>query len=151
MALTGLIILIADRNPNIRSLIMRELKADGYDARSAGSASELLYHISETAGHSVLIILDPDLPDAEYLFLEKILNERVPPIPVIIHALNSDFLNHDRFHHAKEIIEKADKSIDVLKKTVSRVSEMITSAHVCEDMLGSVLQVESSYHYKGKP
>lgn len=148
MALTGLIILIADRNPNIRSLISRELRSDGYDVRSARSATELLYHISGLSGHSVLLILDPDLPDAEYMSIERMLNERIPAIPIIIHALNPEFLNHDRFLYAKEIIEKADKSIESLKNAVSKVSSTFTHSIICDDMSQPAYKLEMQSEHK---
>lgn len=121
MPYSGLIILIADRNPNIRSLIMRELKSDGYETRIAGTVSELIYHISGLAAHALLVIIDPDLPDAEPMCIERVLNERIPPIPVIIHALNSEFINYNRFLYTKDIVEKDDSSIDAIKKSVARI------------------------------
>lgn len=121
MSLTELIILIADRNPNIRSLIMRELRSEGYKVRLAGTVSEIIYHITGLADHLILIILDPDLPDAGQAPLERVLNERMPPIPVIIHSLNTEFLHHNRFQNAKAIIEKDDRSIEAIKKVVDRI------------------------------
>lgn len=150
MPLSLLIILIADKNPNIRSLIMRELKSDGYNVRQAGTVSEMLYHISGSAGNPMLLILDPDLPDAEHTSLEKILNERIPQIPIIIHALKPDFLNHNRFVHAKEIIEKDDKSIETLKKAVSKTLILFSTSQICEEIYQPLFPLESLAPYKGK-
>lgn len=148
MSLTELIILIADKNPNIRSLIMRELKTEGYAVRHAGTVSEIIYHISGLSGHSLLIILDPDLPDAEQAPLERILNERIPPIPVIIHALNPDFLNHNRYLNAKEIIEKDDRSIEALKKAVNRIMILYSAFHASDDIQKNPYQPENTSDYK---
>lgn len=135
MPLSGLIILIADKNPNIRSLIMRELRSDGYHVRNAGTVSEILYHVSGLSGHPILLILDPDLPDAGHASLEKVLNERIPQIPIIIHALKPDHLNQNRFIHAREIIEKDDKSIEILKKAVEKMLDLFPGTHFIDEVI----------------
>lgn len=150
MPLSGLIILIADKNPNIRSLIMRELKSDGYHVRHAGTVSEILYHISGLSGHPILLILDPDLPDTEHSSLEKVLNERIPQVPIIIHALKPDFLNHNRFVHAKEIIEKDDKSIEILKNAVAKALIAFSVSQVCEEIYQPAFPLDNATPYKGK-
>lgn len=150
MPLSGLIILIADKNPNIRSLIMRELKSEGYHVRHAGTVSEILYNISGLSGHPILLILDPDLPDAEHASLEKVLNERIPQTPIIIHALKPDFLNHNRFVHAKEIIEKNDKSIEMLKDAVAKTMTVFPLSKACEEIYQPAFPLDNSTLNKGK-
>jgi len=150
MTLSVLIILIADKNPNIRSLIVREFKSDGYQVRHAGTVSEILYNISGLSGHPILLILDPDLPDADSTSLEKILNERIPHIPVIIHALKPDFLNNNRFVHAKEIIEKDDKSIESLKNAVAKTLMLFPVSQMCEETYKPVFSLDSVAPNKGK-
>lgn len=150
MPLSGLIILIADKNPNIRSLIMRELKSEGYHVRHAGTVSEILYNISGLSGHPILLILDPDLPDAEHTSLEKVLNERIPQIPIIIHALKPDFLNQNRFVHAKEIIEKNDKSIEMLKDALAKSLTIFPLPQPCEEIYQPTFPLDTTTLYKGK-
>ena len=83
-------ILIADRNPHVRKLLERELRAEGYQVRLAENAREVF---KWTFHHEPLhlIILDPDLPDAaDVSILEKLL-DRIPALPVVVHTYPSDY------------------------------------------------------------
>lgn len=78
-------ILIADRNPRVRGFLEREMRRAGYRIRLAESARELLqWPYDRDPVH--LVILDPDLPDAVDSHLMPILSQRIPQIPVIVHA-----------------------------------------------------------------
>ena len=70
-------ILIADPNSNVREFLRREMTAEGYLVELAENGREVLkwaYH-REPAD---LLILDPDLPDAEESLMLKKLRQRIP-------------------------------------------------------------------------
>jgi DNA-binding NtrC family response regulator len=107
-------IVIADRNPHVRSFLQREMSREGYRIRLAESARALLqwafYHEPVD-----LIILDPDLPDAVDANLLQALKKRVPAVPVVIHT-----------HYANTFLEKAEPFILVEKggSSVERLKQI---------------------------
>jgi DNA-binding response OmpR family regulator len=114
-------ILIADRNPNVREFLKREMTAEKYRVITADDAKTLLKTAFEL--HPVdLVILDPDLPDMEVSDIIKKLNSRLPPLPVIIHALPEEQSDY-RAMHTGILIEKGSQSIEIIKRTIR---EMIT-------------------------
>lgn len=113
-------ILIADRNSNVREFLRRELLAEGYSVELAENGREVLkwaYH-REPAD---LLILDPDLPDAEESFLLKKLRQRIPYLPVVLHTFLSDYLSAAKIINPTEFVEKGGNSIEKLKKVVTEI------------------------------
>lgn len=94
------------------------MMAAGYEVRLAKTGREVLqfaYHHDPLD----LIILDPDLPGAEQLDILEKLQDRIPTLPVVIHAFPfeegkkpPDALNTASF------VEKSGNSIEGLKKAV---------------------------------
>ncbi len=79
-------ILIADRNRHVRAFLRRELQAEGYEVEVARDGRELLTLIgAEEAAH--LLILDLEIPYLNELEIWKRLQDRQPPLPVVIHSL----------------------------------------------------------------
>ena len=78
-------ILIADRNPNVRGFLLREMSREGYAVRPAESADELV-RLACSAGPVHLVILDPDLPGAAPQTLLQELQERLPRVPIVLHT-----------------------------------------------------------------
>ena len=113
-------ILIADRNSNVREFLRREMMAEGYSVELAENGREVLkwaYH-REPAD---LLILDPDLPDAEESLLLKKLRQRIPYLPVIFHTFFSDYLSASKIINPTEFVEKGGSSIEKLKKVVKEI------------------------------
>lgn len=113
-------ILIADRNSNVREFLRREMTAEGYSVELAENGREVLkwaYH-REPAD---LLILDPDLPDAEESLLLKKLKQRIPYLPVILHTFFSDYLAASKIINPTEFVEKGGSSIEKLKKVVTEI------------------------------
>ena len=113
-------ILIADRNSNVREFLRREMMAEGYSVELAENGREVLkwaYH-REPAD---LLILDPDLPDAEESLLLKKLRQRIPYLPVILHTFFSDYLSASKIINPTEFVEKGGSSIEKLKKVVTEI------------------------------
>ncbi len=113
-------ILIADRNSNVREFLRREMLAEGYSVELAENGREVLkwaYH-REPAD---LLILDPDLPDAEESLLLKKLKQRIPYLPVVFHTFFSDYLSASKIINPTEFVEKGGSSIEKLKKVVKEI------------------------------
>lgn len=120
----GYNILIADRNPHVRELLRREMRLEGYQVQLAKTGREVINYTLRQDSFD-LLILDPDLPDTDESFLLKKLGERIPPLPVIVHAFLSE--NNERQDVLTTVIfvEKRGSSIDNLKKIVSEILEKI--------------------------
>jgi len=72
-------LLIADRNPNVRILLQREMTAAGYRVRLADTSREVL-KLAFQGGPLDLIILDPDLPDADEAQVLEHFLDRIPAL-----------------------------------------------------------------------
>ncbi len=113
------IILIADKNPHVRKFLQRELVNEGYGVRQAVNGKDVLEQIH---CHEVidLLILDPDLPDADELFLFKKLHDRTPVLPVVIHA-HGEYADMKERVYASTFVEKNGNSIERLKQVVRTI------------------------------
>ncbi len=113
-------ILVADRNRHIREFLRRELTEQGYRVRLAKNGREILKWIySHEPFH--LLILDPDLPDAKEVAVLEELNDRIPALPVILHAFHSDYNNHLKALEQWVFVEKVGNSIERLKEVISEM------------------------------
>ena len=113
-------ILISDRNRNVREFLKREMVAEGYRIRLAKSGREVL----EWAYHKEfidLVILDLDLPDASEMAILPKLEDRIPTLPVVIHAFLSDYDNHPAVLNTAALVEKEGNSVERLKKIVAEI------------------------------
>ena len=94
--------------------------AEGYRVRLAKSGREVL----EWAYHKEfidLVILDLDLPDASEMAILPKLEDRIPTLPVVIHAFLSDYDNHPAVLNAAALVEKEGNSVERLKKVVAEI------------------------------
>jgi len=110
-------ILIADRNRHVREFLKREMEAEGYRVRLAKSGREVLklvYHHEPLD----LLILDPDLPDADESSLLKKLQDRALNLPVVVHTFLTDYANNPAVLSMAAFVEKGGNSIERLKKVV---------------------------------
>jgi DNA-binding NtrC family response regulator len=110
-------ILIADRNPNVREFLKREMMAEGYRVRLAKNGREVLrwiYHYEPLD----LVILDLDLPDASDVPLLEKLNDRIPSLPVVVHTFSTDYDTPINVSLPVAFVEKEGNSIEGLKKVV---------------------------------
>ncbi len=113
-------ILVADRNQNVREFIKRELMAEGYRVGLAKNVQEVLkkVHQPETLD---LLILDPDLPGTDKLFLLKELQDRIPALPVVVHSYLTDYTDHTNILSELAFVEKSGSSVEGLKKKVYEI------------------------------
>jgi DNA-binding NtrC family response regulator len=110
-------LLIVDRNPNVREYLKRELRAEGYKILLAENCREM-FELMSDAGKVDLVIIDPDLPDAEEVVLFRKLESLRSRIPVLIHTLLADCRSRAGFLKEAEFIEKDGNSIDRLKNEI---------------------------------
>jgi len=110
-------ILIADRNRNVRNFLQREMTAAGYRVRLAENAREVIkwtFHQDPLD----LIILDPDLPDSDDSSILDIVLDRIPAVPVIVHAHLSDYTCESNGRQNVVFVEKRGISVERLKQVV---------------------------------
>jgi CheY-like chemotaxis protein len=110
-------ILIADRNPNVRGFLQREMGREGYTVRPAESADELV-RVARSAGPVHLVILDPDLPGAAPPALLQQLRDRLPQVPIVLHTHDPQAAGASapRSADPQLIVEKTGSSIVRLKQ-----------------------------------
>jgi CheY-like chemotaxis protein len=113
-------ILIADRNPHVREFLKRELTAEGYEVQVAKNGQEL---ISRVFSHEPLdlLILDPDMPDADAKTILEDINDRVPALPLVIHTFLSEDLGHQPLPASAAVVEKKGNSVEGLKQAVFHI------------------------------
>ncbi len=113
-------ILISDKNKNVREYLRREMAAEGYRVLLAKSAKEVLEWIycSESID---LVILDPELLDADEMRLITKINDRLPSLPVIVHSFSLDYPKQLDFPDLVSFVEKEARSIEHLKKAISEL------------------------------
>ena len=119
-------ILIADRNPHVRKFLRRELMAEGYPVHLAENSRQVIdwvYHHEA----DVLLILDPDLPDANETALLRKLRNRIPFLQVIIHTFLSSY-DPGEFETGI-FVEKGGSSIERLKQVVSDLLSQNSGKH----------------------
>ncbi len=109
-------ILVADRNPNVRELLQRELGRDGFEVEVAGSGEAVN---SMIYGHMPpdLLILDLDLPYAGEVALLERIRARRPQIPIIIHTFLAENSEREADGGTRTYIEK-NGNMDILKDAV---------------------------------
>jgi len=116
----GFTILIADRNPNVRELLKREMLAEGYRVRLARDSREVLKWVFSQAPLD-LLILDLDLPDAGEVEILEQINDRIPQLPVVLHSFRTDHANYPEALITAVFVEKQGNSVEHLKKVVSKM------------------------------
>ena len=110
-------ILIADRNPHVREFLKREMMAEGYQVRLAENGRQLI-RLAFHSEHTDLLIVDPDLPDTDISSLLNKLRNRIPFLPMVVHAFLSDDTDYSSVLRDVPFVEKQGSSIEHLKKVV---------------------------------
>jgi len=114
-------ILIADRNPHVREFLRREMTAEGYQVQLAENGRHLIKWVFDNKEAFDLLIIDPDLPDTDMPALLKKLRDRVPFLPMVVHAFPSDYTDHSDVLQKIPFVEKRGSSIEHLKKVVFEI------------------------------
>jgi DNA-binding NtrC family response regulator len=110
-------LLIVDRNPHIRNFLKREFQSEGYTVQLARNSRELVDLIYSSAPID-LVIIDPNIPDVSQLNLFKSLEDRVPPLPFVIHSDPIDYLESTSHISTAAFVPKQGSSSEILKDVV---------------------------------
>ena len=113
-------ILIADRNPHVRKFLHREMTAAGFRVQLADNARDVIkwaFHRNPLD----LIILDPDLSDADESDMLQHLLNRVPALPVVLHTYASEFGNVTKDMEGLFFVEKRGSSVERLKQVIHEI------------------------------
>jgi len=68
-----------------------------------------------------LLILDLEIPHVSGLEILKKLQDRKPPIPVVVHTFLTDYANHSAVRKAAAFVEKTGNNIDKLRAVILEV------------------------------
>ena len=112
-------VLIVDRNPNVLDYLERELVSEGYTILSAEDCREVFAMINRNTPFEIIII-DPDLPDAEEEQLFRKLQSLRPRTSIVIHTIAAEYLNHCRTLIEAVYIEKDGNSIERIKAIIAK-------------------------------
>ena len=110
-------ILIADRNPHVREFLRREMISIGCRVQLAVSGVQALDYASHYPVD--LLIVDPDLPDADSIALIEKLRVCDPSLPIVVHAFLHDSPQAGTYIAA--FVEKEAGSIEQLKQVVVNI------------------------------
>ena len=113
-------ILIADRNPHVRTYLKRELLARGYRVLLARACQEVIAEI-EGVRRVDILILDPDLPGADAGGLFQKLKAYLPKIPVILHTLEHRRKEDFDLQPGWLLVEKKADSVEQLQAALHKV------------------------------
>lgn len=113
-------IVVADRNPNVRNFLKRELAALGIRVCLADNADKLLKTI-DSQPPTRMLVLDPDLPGVENVNLYRKLANRAPQLPVILYCVRGADNPPDSAEMEMVRIEKDGNSIEILKNAVQDI------------------------------
>jgi CheY-like chemotaxis protein len=114
-------ILVADRNPHVRRFLSRELSAAGFQVTAAESATHLMEALGKGAGPD-LVVLDPDLPDADSADLLARLKRSFPDLPVVLHTFLYEInAPAHSLSWTAATVEKGANSSDALIREVTRL------------------------------
>ena len=103
----------------MREFVRRELEAEGYHVRTASDGPETRSMVT-SAACSDLLIMDIDLPLVEGLDILGRVQNRIPVLPVVVHSLFVELMNHPSVACAEAFVEKSE-DLEQLKKTVADV------------------------------
>lgn len=113
-------LLIVDRNPHIRNFLKREFQSEGYNVKLAKNGKELVNLIYSSVPID-LVIIDPDIPDISQSNLFKSLEDRVPPLPFVIHSDLFDYLESTSHISKATFVPKQGSSSETLKDVILNI------------------------------
>jgi len=98
--------------------------AEGYQIRLVKSGQELIDDIHNPVALPDMVILDPDLPDANDQSLIHHIHRIVPGLPIVIHTLQTEMIQQLDAAHPVIFVEKKGSSVDHLKQAVKDLLDM---------------------------
>lgn len=117
------ILLIADKNRNVREFLRREFVADGYIVIVAKDYQELVRLVKGDRPPD-LLIFDLEMPFSEGReTLEELQGSR-PSLPVVVHTFLTEHSSDSAVLKAAAFLEKKGSNIDRLKEVVIEVLKL---------------------------
>jgi DNA-binding response OmpR family regulator len=113
----GFIILIADRNRNVRGFLRREFEEEGYLVRLAKNGKEVL-RMARVGVVPDLLILDLDMPYVDGVKILEQLKDKEPSMPIVIHTTSLEYEGHSALREAAAFVEKTGNNTSHLKELV---------------------------------
>ena len=110
-------ILIADRNPNVREFLKREFSAEGYRVLLAKDGQQVLNLMKDHQGLDLLVV-DLDLPYSGDADLLKEIRKQIPTLPVVVHTLLPECAEDPSIAETVAYVEKEGNSVDRLKDVI---------------------------------
>ncbi len=111
------VILVADRNPRIRTFLQRELESEGHRVYTAESVDQLKKWFHRPSRLDALVI-DPDMPGlGTSTHLADLLAMR-PQLSVIFHCMIRDGFALRTPGRVLAFVEKSGQSVDMLKHQI---------------------------------
>jgi DNA-binding NtrC family response regulator len=112
-------LLIADRNPYVRSFLQRELVNAGYNVLLAENARQVQFLV-EREPSLKLVVIDPDLPDKETQALLDDLRSCNCALPILVHCLPEQY-PEVCCGPGTWVVEKDGNSVDNIIAMVKRI------------------------------
>jgi len=112
-------VLVADSSRNVRDFLRRELLLSDYETRTSGDAREVLSLVGRN-GQLDLLILDPDMPLLDVDRLRGMLEDRLPPLPMILYGFSEESVSPALRACACAFVERCG-DLELLQHTVRRV------------------------------
>ena len=116
---TEFTLLIADKNPYVRSFLERELAAEGYQVKAIGTRKEL-FNCLRSEYPPDLIVMDLDMPVKIAMEVLMQLHSLVPPTPVVVYTNYMEYEYDEKVQWVDAFVEKSG-SPEPLKKAIAEV------------------------------
>lgn len=112
-------ILIAERNPNMRDFLRRELAMQNFLVEGAKNSDELFAALSEEPRPDLLVLAINTINTGSVDLLERVTLE-FPDVPVILHAYLADLNGNPTLEKVQGMVEKSGNP-EKLKRTIMHV------------------------------
>ena len=96
------------------------MTAAGYQVQLADNANEVI-KCAFQRNPLDLVILDPDLPDADESHMLHHLGNRIPTLPVVLHTYASEYADITKDMDGIFFVEKKGSSVERLKQVVNEI------------------------------
>jgi DNA-binding NtrC family response regulator len=116
-------LLVADRNPHVRTYLHRELTAAGYGVWLVASARDLMTWMHNPIQLD-LLILDPELPGLDRDMLHERIQARQPRLKLVLHAIAAENHSQTAIPTADALVEKSGRSLLTLKTIVEELTQL---------------------------
>ncbi len=114
------IVLVFDRNPNIRNFLKRELSREGFKVRLVKTSEEVLKYIYWPIPADVLILDSDGIHRPLWKYIEEI-DLRSPEIPILIHGINVAMLQGYVNRENIFFVEKDSDSVATLTNVLNQI------------------------------